>query len=242
MRSKEEWFYRLQNSIKLHSKTFLFSTNLNHKNLPIDQIELEYNPQKYSLNIDTNNSSSVPTDNYSSFKINDFPYPTWRMLIKTFFERIYFFPSIHNNPNHAENLNNDYLCLINNLISRCTINFNVKNYFKEKIHRELKHFKLPYYIHWIRLTHFHFDNIYPKIENFQKISFNHNGLWTAVDFTYQGNISIEFTIKINLIREKEYSFLPTSFKRLFYLRENIQVLRKIINTILIITVGDLPSI
>jgi hypothetical protein len=224
MRSKEEWFYRLQNSIKLHSKTFLFSTNLNPTNLPIDQIELEYNPQKYSLNIDTNNSSSVPTDNYSSFKINDFPYPTWRMLIKTFFERIYLFPSIHNNPNHSENLNNDYLCLINNLISRCTINFNVTNYFKEKIHRELKHLKFPYYIHWLRLTHFHFDNIYPKIENFQKISFNHNGLWTAVDFTYQGNISIEFTIKINLIRE------------------NIQVLRKIINTILIITVGDLPSI
>ena len=184
------------------------------------------------------------------------------MLLRSFFEHIYnsslLLPSIKTN-DRFEKLNSDYLCLINYIISRCTIslyeNLNTRNYFKEKIQYELKHLKLPSYIQWIRMLNFHCDNVYPKIENFKKTWFNQNGLWTAVDLTYQGNISIEFAIKINLIRKKNglnnkfsmfnsknktfidiFSSILISLKRLFYFRNNIQVFRKIINTILTITV------
>jgi hypothetical protein len=193
MRSKEEWFYRLHNSIKLYSNSLINST------IPIDQIEIEYNTK----NLNSNDFSSN----------------------QTFMERIYSFPSI----------NHDYLCLINNIISRCTKDFNIKKTFEKKIQHELKHLKLPNYIHSIRLTDFHFDNIYPKINNIKKLWFNHNGLWAGIDLIYRGDLSIEFTIQINLIR-KQNSFILSSFKRWIFSRNNIQVLRKIIDTILIITV------
>jgi len=171
MRSKEEWFYRLHKCIK-----FYMNTNI-QTNIPIDQIDIEYNQ-------------------------------SWNMFIKTYLE----------NYNFLSSDNTDYFCLINTFISRCTKDFNIKNYLKKKIQHELKHLKLPSYIQWIDLTNIHIDNQYPYIKNFRKLWFNHNGLWISINLIYQENISIEFQVKINFIH-----------KQFIYLR-------KIIQTILIITV------
>ena len=168
MRSKEEWFYRLYNTIKFYSNSFIKS------DVSIDQIDIEYNQMR-------------------------------NMFIKDM--------------NLFSLINNDYLCLINNLISRCTKDFDIKNYFEKKIQHELKHLKIPSYIQSINLININLDNNqYPNIKNFKYLWFNHNGLWISIDLFYQGNISMEFQIKINLIH-----------KRFIYLR-------KIIKTILIITV------
>ncbi|UJR31172.1 hypothetical protein I4U23_018679 [Adineta vaga] len=219
MRSKEEWFYRLQKSISINER------ESNTESSFINQIESEFYYEKHSL-LEHNKSLS---------------YPTWHTRMKTFFQNIVQIPS-----KHSEKQNDDYICLINYIILRCTINFyeniHVRNYFSTKLQHELKHLKLPYYIHWIRLSHFSFDNTYPKIENMNRIWLNQNGLWTSMNLTYQGNISIEFTIELNLIQKqinqkKMYSFIPIWFQSLFHFHKNIQVLRKIVNTIITITIN-----
>lgn len=216
MRSKEEWFYRLQNS-----------TTQKTADSFIDLIEHEFHSQKHIA------SNIKKQTTLSSTSLYNKP---WRGLLKTFTERISLFSS-----KQTDKQNEDCLALINFLISRCTINFyenpHVKNYLKSKIEHELKHLKLPYYIHWIRLSHFSFDNTYPTIDDMKHVWFNQNGLWTSMNLTYQGNISIEFTIQLNLLQKQVNSNARSFwFRRIFHFHDNLQVLEKITGKILTITV------
>ncbi|CAF1179888.1 unnamed protein product [Adineta ricciae] len=210
---------------------WLFSTNSTIQNTTtsfIDLIEHEFHSQKH-ISSDITKQTTL-----SSTSLHDKP---WRGLLKTFTERISLFSS-----KQTDKQNEYFLSLINFLISRCTINFyenpHVRHYLKSKLGHELKHLKLPYYIHWIRLSHFSFDNTYPTIENIKQVWFNQNGLWTSMNLTYQGNISIEFTIQLNLLQKQVDSNTRSLwFQRIFHFHDDLQVLEKVTRKILTITIN-----
>ena len=120
-----------------------------------------------------------------------------------------------------DRLNHDALRLINQLISRCAKNVQensrVKFYFQRQIQRRLKHLKLPAHIRSIRLSNFHFENVYPQIDRLESFSSNERGLWASMNLTYQGQISLTMTVKIdpkrmNFVGEK--SFFSSIFHKM----------------------------
>lgn len=206
-------------------------------NVPFEHIVLNYDREKEKL--------SAPLTMHTRAA------STWPVLIQSMVERLSL-SSLHQQIHSSDE---DYLILINQTIYRCTRNveesFHLHAYFRRKIEHELRHLKLPSYVRWIRMSNFSLDNTYPTIDQLKNIWWNEHGLWTAVDLTYQGNISFEFTIKINLRRvssmndanifhqilSKVHHLLPNRLKEVFVLSDHYQVLTNIVNTMLMITVG-----
>lgn len=228
-RSKEEWFYRLKNAQK--HQHYQQSSAL--ETLPLEHIEVDYD----------RNGKNQQSDHPHQLRSSS----TWPVLIQSMVDRLSF-SSVHQ---HLHSTDEDYLLLINQTIYRCTRNFDenfhLQTYFQHKIEHELRHLKLPSYVQWIRLSNFSLDNTYPTVDRLKKLWWNEQGLWTTIDLTYQGNISFEFSIKINVIRStsfyhrilsKIYDFLPETLKEIFALSDHLQILTNMINTMLIITVRN----
>jgi hypothetical protein len=224
-RSKEEWFYRLYTASTI-------TRRINAQSIPFEHIKYDYRRI-----CDTRRTDRLHIEILG--KSRSSLHVAWPTFVKSFANR----QSI-----------NDHLSFVNHVIVRCTKHFNetihLRQYFQRKIQQELQQLKLPVYIQWIRLSNFQLDNVYPIVDKLRRIWSDQYGLWTAIDVTYQGNVSLEFTIQLNLIQNKYrhflssltssptdvYAYVSSKFTQFFSLFNTIGLVNNISNTMLVITV------